>query len=323
LQRPPPFLSDADVHTLLDGIDLLPALRIAIRQLKTQAIEVAPRVGIGHGPRGQVTHIMAARDVGTSESVTKVIDYDPSRPSRTGRPSVSGIVTYLSDGEVVFIANASAFTNIRTASTTALALDLLARPDSTILTVFGAGPLAREHVLRVASLRRWTEIRLVSQSGLTADRLAVELGDLVAAQVHSVKTGASAACDGADVVITATSSTSPIVSKADIRPGTLVAAVGSGTPERRELDGSLIASVSTVIVETVDAARREAGDLIGAEKEGNFEWQSVLSLGDLIDLGTPPPTDEVIVYKSVGAAWEDLACARVIAASLERKVTPQ
>lgn len=316
-RRLPPFLTDADVESLLKGVDLRPALKLAIRQLNVQAIEVAPRIGIGRGPEGQVTHIMAARDVVNSQSVTKVIDYDPSRPARLSKPSVSGIVTYLSDGQVIFMASASAFTNIRTASTTALAVDLLTRPDASVLTVFGAGPLAREHILRIAALRHLAEIRVVSRSGVTADRLAGELASLVGAQVLSVKAGPSAACNGADVVVTATSATTPILSEADIRPGTLVAAVGSGTPERMELEGPLIGSAATVIVETVDAARREAGDLIGAAEEGNFDWRTALSLGDILARGGQTQRNQIVVYKSVGAAWEDLACARVIAASLE------
>jgi len=260
---------------------------------------------------------MAARDVVNSQSVTKVIDYDPSRPARLRKPSVSGVVTYLSDGQVLFMASASAFTNIRTASTTALAVDLLVRPDASVLTVFGAGPLAREHILRIAALRHLTEIRVVSRSGVTADQLASELVGRVVAQVVPVKSGANAACNGADVVVTATSATTPFLSRADIRPGTLVAAVGSGTPERSELEGPLIGNAAIVIVETVDAARREAGDLIGAAENGNLDWRTVLSLGDILAHGGQTQDNQIVVYKSVGAAWEDLACARVIAATLE------
>jgi ornithine cyclodeaminase len=84
-----------------------------------------------------------------------------------------------------------------------------------------------------------------------------------------------------------------------------------------ELEGPLIGSAATVIVETVDAARREAGDLIGAAEEGNFDWRTALSLGDILARGGQTQRNQIVVYKSVGAAWEDLACARVIAASLE------
>jgi len=317
LRSAPPFLSDIDIQSLLNGVDLLPALKAAVRQVRTGSIEVPARIALGAGADGKVTHVMVARDAANSHLVAKLIDYDPSRPSRDGRPSVSGTVTYLSDGQVVFYANASAFTNIRTASTTALAIDLISRPSSGILTVFGAGPLAREHILRIAALRPWTEVRVVSRSGVTAERLAHNLNNVLAGGVYAVKNGASAACDGADVVVTATSALTPILSQQDIRPGTLVAAVGSGTPERRELDGGLVGSAAIVIVETLEAARHEAGDLISAQRDGYFDWQHVISLADLLEDNRKIGSDQLIVYKSVGAAWEDLACARVVAGRLE------
>jgi ornithine cyclodeaminase/alanine dehydrogenase-like protein (mu-crystallin family) len=309
----PPFLSDDEVRNQLTKVDLGPSLRDVLRQLQAGSIEVAPRVGLGHGPLGEVTHIMAAKDLASGQVVTKLIDYDPSRPARVGKPSVIGIVTYLVGGEVIFLANASTFTNIRTASTTALAVDLLSPPDARVLTIFGAGPLAKEHAIAIAACRTLQEIRIVSRSGVSAERLAIELTELLGSAVRASTAGARKACAGADVVVTATSALEPILSEDDIEPGTLIAAIGSGIRERRELTGSLVGRATTIVVETLEAAQSEAGDLISASAEGHLDWNVVVPLGDLLRPDFHPDFSKFVIYKSVGAAWEDLACARAIA----------
>lgn len=314
----PPFLSDEEVRNQLAKVDLGPSLRDVLRQLQAGSIEVAPRIGLGHGPLGEVTHMMAAKDLARREVVTKLIDYDPSRPARVGKPSTIGIVTYMVGGEVVFLANASAFTNIRTAWTTALAVDLLSPPDASVLTIFGAGPLAKEHAIAIAACRTLREIRITSRSRLSAERLAMELTDMLGSPARASTTGARDACVDADVVVTVTSSMEPILSEDDVRPRTLIAAIGSGVPFRRELTGPLVGRADMIVVETLTSAQSEAGDLISAAAEGYLDWKTVIPLADILLPDFRLGSSQLVIYKSVGAAWEDLACARVIADRLVR-----
>lgn len=259
--------------------------------------------------------MMAARNLATGEVVTKVIDYDPERPARTGRASIQGLLTYLVDGDVVFVARGAAFTNIRTAAMTSLAVDLLAPQGSRVLTIFGAGPQAYAHALAVGAVRAFDEIRLVSKSGASAERLASRLGPMLTAQVRGVQ-GERRACAGADVVITATSAVDPFLTADDIDDGALVAAIGSGIRGRAELSGSLVARARTVVVETIEAARSEGGDLIRAEAEGSFDWRNVVQIADVLAGGLARDDNDVVIYKSVGSSWQDLACARVIAENI-------
>jgi ornithine cyclodeaminase/alanine dehydrogenase-like protein (mu-crystallin family) len=309
----PRFLSDDEVRDYLGRVDVRQALKHVLRQLQEGRIEVAPRIGFGHGPLGEVTHIMAAKDLATRQVVTKLIDYDPSRPARVGKPSIIGIVTYLVGGEVIFLANASTFTNMRTASTTALAVDLLSPSDASVLTIFGAGPLAREHAIAIAAFRTLQEIRIVSRSGVSAERLAMELTGLLGSPVRASTASAREACAGADVVVTVTSAMEPILSEDDIEPGTLIAAIGSGIRERRELAGPLVGRAATIVVETLETAQSEAGDLILANAEGHLDWNMVVPMAELFRPDFRPDLSEIVIYKSVGAAWEDLACASAIA----------
>jgi ornithine cyclodeaminase/alanine dehydrogenase-like protein (mu-crystallin family) len=312
----PRCLSDDDVRECLMNVDLQPALEDAVRRVEAGVIYSAPRAALGHGPLGQVTHIMAAKDLVSEQVVTKLVDYDPSRPGRIGRPSLSGIVTYMVAGEVVFVANAAAFTNIRTAAATAMAIDLMAPLAANVVAILGAGPLAKEHALAIARRRHLAEIRIVSLSGRSADRLADELSPLMGLPVKAVASPREA-CAGASIVVTVTSAVKPILFDGDVGAGTLVAAVGSGTPDRRELDGPLVASATEIVVETLEAAEREAGDLISAHNDGYLDWTKVTPLADILRKPMRAQPSGIALYKSVGAAWQDLACASVIARRLE------
>lgn len=313
----PPYLSDEEVRSYLGSTDILPALKAVVLQVAAGAIVSMPRAAFGHGPLGEVTHLMAAMDHGNRRMVTKLVDYDPTRPHRTGRPSIVGLVTYAVAGEVVYLASAGTFTNIRTAAATALAVDLMTRPEADVLTIFGAGPLAREEAIAIARCRKLREIRIVSRSGVTADHLARELSGSLAISVRSL-TAASPrqACRGADIVVTVTSAVDPFLVAGDVQPGTLVAAVGSGTRDRRELAGNLVGSAKSIVVETLEVAQSEAGDLISAAIEGYLDFSTVLTLADILRSDYQPLVSEIAIYKSVGAAWEDLACANIVAQQL-------
>ena len=163
----------------------------------------------------------------------------------------------------------------------------------------------------------------MSLSGLTADQLANDLSNVLRMPVVASRGGAREACAGADIVVTATSAVTPILFDGDIEPGTLVAAVGSGIADRRELDGRLVGSAELIVVETIEAAKSEAGDLISANIEGYLSWDALVPISDILRNGQPSGSGRILVYKSVGAAWQDLACASVIARRLDETKASQ
>jgi ornithine cyclodeaminase/alanine dehydrogenase-like protein (mu-crystallin family) len=311
------FLSDTQVRTYLYTGDVLQELRDVVQRVAIGSVECPARVAMGRGSGGKVTHLMAAKDVANERVVTKLVDYDARRPYTTGLPSLLGVVTYTVSGEVAFICRAGEFTNIRTAAATALAVDVLAPNRAEVLTIFGAGPLGRETALAISSRRDLKELRIVSRTAESAQRLAASLAPSLGIPVIAVKEGSRKACMGADIVITVTSAVEPILSADDIDPGTLVAAIGSGTVERRELPGDLVARANLIVVETVEAAQTEAGDLIQAAAEGFLDMGTLTPLADLLRDGYQPDDSGLAIYKSVGAAWQDLACANVIWRQLE------
>ncbi len=195
---------------------------------------------------------------------------------------------------------ANEFTRLRTAAATAVATELLARPEARTLAVFGAGIQARAHLEALMPLRHFERVLVCARSG--AEALAAEFGG-------EAVDAATASAEG-DVIVTATRSPTPLFDGARVRPGAFVAAVGSSTRAARELDDTLLARATTIAVEWRTAAELEAGDLVHCPAE---RW---VELGELVARPRPRAAADIAVYKSVGIGLEDVALARVVARRL-------
>jgi alanine dehydrogenase len=226
-------------------------------------------------------------------------------------PAVSAayILMDANTGAVRALIDGGELTARRTAAASALAARYLARPDAASLLVIGTGRIARQlaqfHVALRPSL---TTVRVWGRSPARAAALVEDLaGAGIAASVADELAGAVAA---SDIVSTATLASQPLVLGRWVRPGTHVDLVGGYTPAMREADDGLIAKAS-VFVDTREGALSEAGDVAAPLASGILRADSVVDLGDLCR-GTHPGRrrpDEITVFKSVGAALEDLAAA--------------
>lgn len=201
-----------------------------------------------------------------------------------------------STGEPLATLQANELTRLRTAATTALAVDALARTEAKTLAIFGAGVQARAHLQAVRGLRRFDDVRVCARSG-AAGLDAREVSATEAAQ--------------ADVVLTCTRASEPLFDGALVKPGALVCAVGSSKPMARELDDALLARAALIAVEWKPAAELEAGEFRRAAP-GVIDPARVQELGSL--LLSPPALDAnaIRVYKSVGIGLEDVALAAAV-----------
>jgi ornithine cyclodeaminase/alanine dehydrogenase-like protein (mu-crystallin family) len=187
-------------------------------------------------------------------------------------------------------------TEMRTAATSAVAVDLLARPEAKVLGVMGSGVQARSHVQALSRVRRFEEIRVWSRSEENARRFADEVG----AQVMTAEEVAM----GADVVLTLTSSPVPVLEGRWLKPDAVVCAVGAVTPDRRELDDE--AMLGPVVVESREAGMREPGDILLSGATIAAE------IGELLHGGAIERNGRAVVFKSVGIAIEDIAAAKLV-----------
>lgn len=239
---------------------------------------------------------------GSGAAGVKVATVAPDNPQR-GLPRVQA--TYLMFDSATLTLRAAldgtALTTLRTpAVSVAAVLDRL--PARSIrIAVVGAGPQAIGHVAAFAAVR-------------TIDRATYLVRDRSRTPLDVVALGseqAEQALRSADVVVCATSAREPVLDTALLRDDAVVVAVGSHEPDARELDAALLGR-STVVVEDVATALREAGDVVLAITDGALTAADLVPMRSVVTGRTTVPADRPMVFKSVGMSWQDLAVATAV-----------
>lgn len=238
----------------------------------------------------------------------KVVTVSPDN-NTIGKPAVMGIYLLVDGrtGEPLALIDGQRLTQWRTACASALAATYLAREDATRLLIIGAGALCPFLAKAHSAVRPITEIRIWNRTLANAEKAARAL------HIHGVAVSATSDLDAAlgwaDIVSSATISAEPLVKGGALKPGTHVDLVGGFTPAMREADDEAIRR-SHVFVDTRAGATKEAGDIVQPLASGVLSEGAIFA--DLFDLtrGLKPgrtDADEITLFKSVGAALEDLA----------------
>jgi ornithine cyclodeaminase/alanine dehydrogenase-like protein (mu-crystallin family) len=216
------------------------------------------------------------------------------------------VLLFSIEGPLLAVIEANLMGQIRTAAASGVATRFLAREDARRLAVIGAGFQARGQVEAICAVRPIEQVTVVSRSRESAERFCASMRFSVDAEL-TVADSAEAALEGADVVVTATTSRSPVLLGRWLRGGMHVNAMGSNAPQRRELDEEAVARADLVVADDLEQARAEAGDLLSVE---GFHWDRVVSLADVVrgKVGRTSP-GEVTLFESQGLATEDLAVA--------------
>jgi len=233
----------------------------------------------------------AARGLPTHQACIVVIDPE------------TGMLEALLDGRLV--------TERRTAAVSAAAARRLAVPGAGTLAILGSGVQALSHLELFAAVLPLREARVWSPDAARRDAFARAHDGRLGFPVHA-SADAEAAVRGADLVVTVTAARTPVLRGAWLAEGAHVSAVGACLPDWRELDGDAVRR-ARVFVDSRDAARAEAGDLIGAERDGGWSFADVAGeLGELFAGTVSGRADarQVTLFKSLGLACEDLSTAR-------------
>jgi alanine dehydrogenase len=207
---------------------------------------------------------------------------------------------------------ANYLTDARTAATSAVATDLLARNDMTTLGIFGNGRQSRAHFAALSRVRKFKRF-LVCGSGRSdvsafCGKMKNELG------VHVEPANAEAVAQESDVICTCTTSREPLFNGNWLRPGTHLNLVGAFQPETREVD-DITVKRARVVVDTYDGALQEAGDLLTPIKNGVIDRSHIIA--DLHEIASGKKAartsaESITLFKSVGCALEDLVTAQLI-----------
>ncbi|SDL40793.1 ornithine cyclodeaminase family protein [Nonomuraea jiangxiensis] len=267
-------------------------------------------------PQQVVTDLPGGGDVIAYQAVLAdagvyAVKVSPYLPQPEGKAVVTAWTLLLSTrtGEPLLLADAGRLTTERTAATTALAVDLLARPGARSLAVVGLGPVGRAHLRHARAVRAFDDVRVYSRTATEADLDG--LGEVKLAG------SADEAAEGADVVLLCTSAAAPVIDVRRLSPGTLVTSISTNAPMAHEIDPAALPGLD-VYADHAPAAHAAAGDLRIAAAEHGFTLQSIRGdLAGLVSGSAPAPTGGRPVYfRSVGLGIEDAAVALAVLESL-------
>ncbi len=301
-------LAGHHVHELLTYRECAEVMREALAQRARGEIQQPLRTIVRPRDAAGFMALMPAYSPGAGYAL-KAICITPGNPAAGKDAHQGGVLLFdAATGEPRALVNASAVTEIRTAATSAVATDLLARPGPAELAIIGTGVQGRAHAHAIAATRDLTGIRLAGRDLGRARAAAAELARQLGVPV-SAHDDVAAAVDGAAIVVTATSAAEPVLRRAWLAPGTHVNAVGACVPAARELDTATMAEAA-VFADSRESVRNEAGDFLIAEREGVANPVRA-ELGELLTGTAPGRTDdgEITVFESLGLAAEDLAAA--------------
>jgi ornithine cyclodeaminase/alanine dehydrogenase len=218
-------------------------------------------------------------------------------------------------GELTALVDGIHVTALRTAATSAVALDRMAPARALTLAVLGSGQEAQAHVRAFARVRELRQVNLYSPTASNRERAA---GMLAGEGIRcSPKPGAQAALEGADVVLAAARShgEKPVFDGAWLRPGMLVVSIGSTMAAQREIDPQTIERSELIVCDAVEEVAGETGDFIAAREAGVAFDRKMASLNDLVlgKLDARLAGASLRMYKSVGAAVQDVTVAELAA----------
>src|SRR3990170_529064 len=309
-------LSAKDVRAALPMADAVRAMKDAYRQYSTGAADVPLRSRLEIPEAGGVSLFMPAFLRESGDLAVKAVSVFPRNPERS-LPTIHALMIVFDPqtGKPAGLIEGGTLTTLRTGAASGAATDLLARPEAMILAVFGSGAQARTQVEAVCSVRPISDVWIFSLDLDGARRMVADLAGRTSSRARlRIAASPQEAVAQADVVCTATTSSTPVFADADLRLGTHINAIGAFPPDMQEIDPATIAR-ARLFVDSRQAALAEAGDLIQPIRQGIIDETAIRAeLGEVIAGSRPGRTgpEEITLFKSVGLAVQDAVAAGVI-----------
>ncbi len=309
-------LDAAAVRTALPMREAIAAMKQAFAAYSAGQAQVPLRTRLTLPEHQGLALFMPAAVHGDHEALAlKAVTVYNANPAQ-GLPLIHAAVLALdpATGRIVGLLEGSVLTAIRTGAAAGAATDVLARPDSRVLAVFGAGVQARTQMEAVCTVRPIERVWVYDVQRERAEALVRDLAGHgpIPTDLRVAETPAQALAE-ADVVCTATTATQPVFADRDLRPGTHINGIGAYTPEMAEVPPETVER-AYVVVDSREAAWAEAGDLIQPYRAGRISREHVAAeLGEIL-LGRAPgraAPEQITFFKSVGLAVQDALAARV------------
>ena len=301
------FLNEQEVVQLLPMDECIDALERAFAHAAAGQVDNRARSRIRMP--GGFFHFMAAADGGQG-----VFGYK-AYPSFAG-PGGSRMLVMLYDyqtGEMLACVEAGRLGQIRTGAASGLASRYMSREDAATVAVIGSGFQARTQLEAVCNVRPIAEARVFSRRQERREDFARRSTERLGVEVRAA--GSARECvEGADIVITITSAREPVAQGEWLAPGAHVNAAGGNHWLRREIDEEAVLRSEVIVVDDLEQAKIECGDLIWPEARGSFRWDMAHELRNVVSGRAHGrlTAEGVTLFESMGVALEDIAAAELV-----------
>jgi alanine dehydrogenase len=297
------LLSEADIQSILTMPLALEAVENSFHRLADGSAVLHSRQRL-HLPGKSYLHYMAAGDGSSGYVGLKIYT-----SSREGLRFLVPLFDAQS-GDLLALLEADRLGQMRTGAASGVATRLMARGDARVAGIVGTGLQARTQLEAVVLVTKLEKIRAYGRDQRRREQFAQEMTGVLGVPVTPVLSAEEAVRD-ADIVITSTTSTNPVVEGRWLKRGTHINAIGANFPQKRELDEDAVRRCDIIVADSRQQSREEAGDLIQVFADDVSAWQQVHELADIVGRKIPGRTspEQVTLFKSNGLAIEDVVVA--------------
>jgi ornithine cyclodeaminase/alanine dehydrogenase-like protein (mu-crystallin family) len=297
------FLKEDEVRELAPMADVIDALDQAFQELNTGKAFYNLRNRLRMP--GSTLHMMAA-------AIPGYFGYK-AYTSAAGGARFLVFLFQAGTTDLLSIMEADTLGQIRTGAATGLATRLMANPEASEATLFGAGWQAESQLLAMDTVCHLKKVRIVNRKPERREAFIQKMQPVVRAELVG-SDSAEEAVAASQIVTTMTSSREPVLSGKWLQPGTHINAAGGNLLLRREIDDEAVMRASRVVVDSVEQAKIEAGEFVSVTETGRRHWDEFIELRDVCARTKPGRTSpaQITLFKSVGLAVEDVAIAKLV-----------
>jgi len=308
------FLSDSDISKLLTMEEAIDVVEQAFKEYVRGGVVMPPRSTIMVPRYNGSISFMPSYLTGLDAQATKIISIYPDNRVR-GLPTTAAwlVVNDPRTGMVKAFMDATYLTAMRTGAITGVAAKYLAPEESSTAAIFGAGVQGRTQTWAACTVRDIEKVYVYDVYPEARRRFAEEMTERLGVEVAPADSGEEA-CRDADIVLTATTSSKPVLSRKWLKDKVHVSAIGAFYPDWRELDTATVAD-SKLVIDDREGIMLEAGDILIPIEEGAITENHIYAeLKELVsgDKKGRTPEDGITVFKSVGIAIQDSSVASLV-----------
>ncbi len=299
------FLKEEEVIELLPMAECVDVLEKAFSYLGEGLGDNVPRSRIRLP--GGFLHFMAAASVGPDLSG---FGYKAYSTFPGGASKFLMMLYDAESGALISVMEASALGQIRTGAASGLATRYMARPDASTVGIIGTGYQARTQLEAVCAVRSIKQVRAYSRTPERREAFATRMSHRLNTEVVPSES-AEECIRGADIAITITPSREPVLKGEWLEGGEHVNAAGGNHWMRREIDGEVVECADLIVVDDMEQAKIECGDLIWPAERGAFRWSMSHELKEVVAgrINGRPDNGCITLFESQGIAIEDVAAA--------------